>query len=157
MSAHVLIGQYDHTAVLKLIGSLRYQIAPQIEQALHLLNSGHLPIQVDLSQVDVIDSTILGLLVQKLMPQKDLASFIVITDSLHKQLKAIRFDTTFRLISQLPGKIISYTVISPQLPQANEQIRSYVRAAHEELIKIDKQNEKDYRRVIDCLNKKDSQ
>ena len=156
MSVSILIGRQDHHSILQLAGELRGPCAPLLEKALHLLISAHRPIVVDLNNAQLLDSTVLGLLAGKLFPHKQTTTLLATTPGILKQLSAMNFDNIFTLeeSSLSPGAIL--TPIEVDGKQDKEQIRDYVKSAHEELIKIDKQNEKDYRRVIDCLNKKDS-
>jgi anti-anti-sigma factor len=160
----ILHAERDGTHCLRLVGAVRYPLAPSLDHFLQHLFAGPTPraFLVDLSDTDTIDSTNLGLLVKiaRLMTEHHAPLVVLFSprEDITEVLVSMGFDQFFQLVTEVPdtdGKEDLRIGDNHQpIPVAESDRADLARTllqAHRALMEMDARNEAAFRDVVRYL------
>ena len=154
---HVYYGKNGAIHVFKLTGELRFSIGSALEEALALFKQS-LEVReviVDLREVDLLDSTILGLLSQLAIgrQRKQLKVWLV-NEDIASALEQVGFDQYFAIVFNEPGKVLPAQCREFQpAKETTDSVERRVEKAHQWLMEMHPGNIKRFEGVVDKLNK----
>ncbi|CAK0751246.1 Sulfate transporter/antisigma-factor antagonist STAS [Gammaproteobacteria bacterium] len=158
-SGFILHAERDHAHFLRLVGAIRYPLAPSLDAFLQKLFAAITPraFLVDLSATELIDSTNLGLLVKiaRFMAERHapLAVLFSPREDITAVLISMGFDQFFNLITTDAIVEVESTTCEP-IPRAEVTQADLARTileAHRDLINMDARNEAAFRDVVRYL------
>jgi len=150
----ILHADHAGTHYLRLIGDIRYPLAPSFDQFLQNIFATTKPQEfiVDLAATDAIDSTNLGLLVKlaRFMGKQPVVLFSPRED-INQILISMGFDQFFRLVTYLPEASTQNAVQIPLTETNPTELGQTILEAHRALIEMDARNELAFRDIVRYL------
>lgn len=156
---NILHAERDGIHYLRLVGTIRYPLAPSLDKFLKNIFTDSTPCAflVDLSATEVIDSTNLGLLVKiaRLMAERHAPAVVLFSprEDITEILISMGFDQFFQLVtdkSMYGGNVVSCTPISISESEPADLSLTLL-DAHRALMEMDARNEVIFRDVVYCL------
>ncbi|MFO1257125.1 MAG: STAS domain-containing protein [Gammaproteobacteria bacterium] len=156
-STHVYYSDQDGIHLFKLCGMLQFTAGSAFEQALNALRRAHTvkEIIIDLTEVDSIDSTMLGMIGQLGVNQQTRAKIVIAGDDIDQTLKQVGFDRFFIIVfnrSYSEKAQTEFTEFKP-VREPKKTLEKRVQASHEWLSQIDAANAKAFKPVLDHLKR----
>lgn len=155
----MLHAERNGTHYLRLVGTIRYPLAPSLDKFLQTIFATETPqaFMVDLSATEVIDSTNLGLLVKiaRLMSEAHAPSVILFSprEDITEILISMGFDQFFQLITTetIESNHAAGGAPIPLSEFESTDLTSTVLEAHRALMAMDARNEVAFRDVVRYL------
>ncbi|CAK0758412.1 Anti-sigma factor antagonist [Gammaproteobacteria bacterium] len=155
----ILHAERDGTHCLRLVGAIRYPLAPSLDHFLQKIFSSSIPraFLVDLSATEIIDSTNLGLLVKiaRLMADRHAPTVVLFSprEDITEVLLSMGFDQFFQLVTTDTIEEEDATACEPIPIEEADRIHltRTVLEAHRALMEMDARNEVAFRDVVRYL------
>jgi len=152
----IMLARRDGTNVLKFRGEIRLALAPRLSAFVNRI--GHTPdiesIVIDLSEVEGIDSTMLGLLAKiSLRSQEALNAMPTIISPL-EDITRILVSMGFDSIFAITGNVDEEAPAEGELPTefaADDELCEQVIEAHRVLMSLNEANEEAFRDLVESL------
>ncbi len=157
----ILHAEHNGTHCLRLVGSIRYSLAPSLDRFLQRLFADSTPraFLVDLSQTEMIDSTTLGLLVKiaRLMSVHHASEVVLFSprEDITEILISMGFGNFFQLVTTDFPVTLEQSSGEPIPESETDQSRmtKIILEAHRALLEMDRRNEATFRDVVRSLEK----
>lgn len=159
-SGFILHAEHDNKHFLRLIGEIRYPLAPSLDNFLKILFNSKSPqaFLVDLSATEMIDSTNLGLLfkIARFMTERHAPRALLFSprEDITEILVSMGFDQFFNLITDhtFSSELNNCQPI-PVADSNQADITRTILEAHRTLIEMDNRNEAAFIDVVRYLEK----
>ena len=151
----VLYAEHENTCVLRFQGPIRYTMAPSVDAFLNDLLANRAPrlICADLSEIESIDSTGIGLLAKIAIAQRRAGNGRPLLFSpkpdINELLCSVCLDDVFQMVDEVPDADAMATLT---LAEPNEQdLRRTILEAHRLLSDLSESNRAMFKDVVDGL------
>lgn len=156
MDGRVLVAEQDGCCVLKLTGDVRLTACPAIDQfVVQMLSCGNIKqVIVDLTEVEGMDSTTLGMLAKLALSvarERDLRPMIVSDDaSILKLIESMGFEQIFDIHRHLTCPVADSEVVAPGMDEKCAQ--GHVLQAHQVLMSLNERNRDTFKDLVEFLS-----
>ena len=156
MSNKILLAQTNGTWVLKLSGDLRLSLAPTLTGFVNRIgqSAGMQDVIIDLTEVDCIDSTMLGMLAKiSLRSQEALnkvPTIVSTRDDVTRILLSMGFDSIFAIAGEGGNAIGAGGELATEVVSEDE-MRAQVIEAHRTLMDLNESNREAFRDLVESL------
>ena len=157
MSGQILVAAYDGVYELKFVGDVRLTVSSTIDGFVaHMFNDeGFKSVLIDLSEVEAIDSTSLGLLAKLSIEAKrrfDYAPTLVSTQpDITRILLTMGFDDVFHIIDTPLQESAQLTELPRVANTREEELRNRVIDAHRALVSMNARNHDTFKDLVAAL------
>ncbi len=156
MNGQIQVGQQSGVQIIRLLGEVRLTLCPAFERYIYdvLENSDYDNILIDLSHVDMIDSSALGKLAKIAMVSQRRLNVIPTLfspdPSITRLLESMGFDEVFHIIED---RCLDTAEFKEWVAETmnEEQARQQVVAAHKVLMSLNESNHKAFCDLVDTL------
>jgi anti-anti-sigma factor len=153
----VLYAERDDTCVLRFQGPIRYTMAPSVDAFLDELLATRAPrmICADLSEIESIDSTGIGLLAKIAIAQRRAGRGKPLLFSprpdINEVLRSVCLDDVFQMVERTP-EADPIATLTPGEP-SEQELRRTILEAHRVLSELSESNRATFRDVVEGLAK----
>lgn len=152
----IMLARVGHVCVLKFTGDVRLSLAPTLTTFVNSIGqaSDCQSIVIDLTDVEGIDSTMLGLLAKISLRSQEalnrLPTIISTREDITRILLSMGFDSIFAISGEAGEALVGEAELAPQLV-SEEEMREQVIDAHRTLMSLNESNEKAFHDLVESL------